>query len=84
MGRGLNKTLFVVAVVGEYSVDSVFVYTDRESAYRKVLSVGRELFGKVSFSNSEEVLEYQDSEEWWDNDFRRRVVLTRVLVDANK
>ena len=84
MDGRLNRTLFVVVVIDEYSADEVFVYTDPESADRKVLSRGRQLFDEAVFSSAEEVLDYQHSDEWWDNDNRCRVTVTRILGEVNE
>ena len=75
----LKNTLYVVTEISEYSVRSMFIFTDNLQAERKFISIYNSNFGDDHHADTiDAAMDYLQSEDWWDNDFRTSISLDTI------
>ena len=65
--------IYSVIVTGDYALDAVHTFFNKEVAEEKHKEVLKEVFGSRAAEHGMEPGEYQESDAWWDDDNRSKV-----------
>ena len=79
--------IYIVTHTEDYEIENQYAFTNKEDAEAKERELNEKLFSEAfsdsrdEFSEDQDVMDYQYSTQWWDDDCRAKVHFETVVLE---